>query len=343
FFRYCLGAAGSIGSVWQKRLADAGHKTKKGREPMARMPRQVSSTGLHHVILKGLNGMPLFEEPADYERFLALLAAALSRTGVLLLSWCLMTNHVHLAVLDQNHSLSKMVHYVAFQYASFFNRKHGRSGPLYNGRFWSSAITDEGHLLQVVKYIHLNPQRANLASAREYAWSSYKEYVGEASITDTSIVLGSLASPEHFESFIASSEGLSPVRARGERMSDWQAREVLEECGLCFDAGEVLAQQSNEQRALAVIQARHHDIGTRQLQRITGLSRRVIQQASQRKTRGSCSGSRHPREAPAKRSASAVPAAGLVATQPAHASDSPRRRLEGSRILRKQGARRLRH
>ena len=53
---------------------------------MSRMPREVSSTGLYHVVLKGLNGMALFEEPTDYERFLALLAAALSRTGVMLLS-----------------------------------------------------------------------------------------------------------------------------------------------------------------------------------------------------------------------------------------------------------------
>ena len=76
---------------------------------MARGPREVSNTGLYHVTLKGINGMQLFSEANDFEHFLGLLKNALDKTGVTLLAWCLMSNHVHLAVLDPNQMLSKMV------------------------------------------------------------------------------------------------------------------------------------------------------------------------------------------------------------------------------------------
>lgn len=310
---------------------------------MSRMPREVSNTGLYHVVLKGLNGMALFEEPTDYERFLALLAAALSRTGVMLLSWCLMTNHVHLAVLDQNHSLSKMVHYAAFQYAAYFNRKHGRSGPLYNGRFWSGAISDEGHLLQVVKYIHLNPQRASMATARAYTWSSYREYIGTADITDTSVVMGALETVERFENFMTSSEGPSPVRARGERLSDWQALKVLEECGCRLDASDVLEAQGANQQAMAVVQARRHGVGAKQLHRLTGLSKQVIRQATRRRAWSSGSSSGCPREASGKSRTPSVLADTLAGEQLTHATVSSSRRQDEHRALRKRGGKRLRH
>ncbi|MGN0073666.1 MAG: transposase [Coriobacteriales bacterium] len=256
---------------------------------MARAPRQASSTGLYHVVLKGLNGMALFEEPSDYERFLALLASALARTEVALLSWCLMTNHVHLAVLDSSQSLSKMVHYVAFQYAAFFNRKHGRTGPLYNGRFWSGPISDEAHLLQVVKYIHLNPQRANLASVRDYRWSSYADYIEGTGISDTSIVMGCLESVERFELFMGAEEGLSPVRSRGERLSDWHAMAlIVREDGLFHNDG-TLKNCDAASCEKAITWARERGVKAKQLQRLTGLCAQVVQEARSRKKAVACS------------------------------------------------------
>lgn len=252
---------------------------------MARGPREVSNTGLYHVTLKGINGMQLFSEANDFERFLGLLKNALDKTGVTLLAWCLMSNHVHLAVLDPNQMLSKMVHSVSFRFATFFNRRHARSGPLYNSRFWSEPIESEAHLLHVIRYIHRNPQAAGICEAPHYLWSSYREYTGQPTISDTRIAMAAFGTVGHFEEFMGIPGLVEAVRRKRERLSDWKAACLLSEERFVAlrqpPSGRGAA--GNAEMVEAIRCARKLGITYGQLCRLTELDERTVRRACRKK------------------------------------------------------------
>ena len=251
---------------------------------MARRPREVSNTGLYHVTLKVINGMQLFSETGDFERFLGLLKNALDKTGVTLLAWCLMSNHVHLAVLDTNQMLSKMVHSVSFRFAAFFNRRHARSGPLYNSRFWSEPIESEAHLLHVIRYIHRNPQAAGICEAPHYLWSSYREYAGQPTISDTRIAMAAFGTVKHFVEFMEIPGLVEAVRRKRERFSDWKAARLLSEERFAALRQPLSGSEpsGNVETAEAIRSARKLGITYSQLCRLTGLDEHAVRRFCRR-------------------------------------------------------------
>jgi REP element-mobilizing transposase RayT len=95
-------------------------------------------------------------------------------------AFCLMSNHIHLAVRVSEASVSKFMHYLAFRYAMYMNRKYNRVGHLFQGRFKSVLVDDETYLKELIRYIHLNPVRAKLVSdPLNYLWSSHSVYLGQ--------------------------------------------------------------------------------------------------------------------------------------------------------------------
>ena len=101
--------------------------------------------------------------------------------GARVLAYCLMPNHVHLALQTGSVPISRVVHDVHSRYAQYFNRRHDRSGHLFQGRFQAFVIDRESYLLEVVRYIHRNPVKARLAARPEdFPWSSHRSYLGTA-------------------------------------------------------------------------------------------------------------------------------------------------------------------
>jgi REP element-mobilizing transposase RayT len=149
---------------------------------MARTPRLDRPGALHHVILRGVLGLALFMNDSDRRCFLALLAKALEETGTSCLAWSLMTNHVHLLVETGDTPLSQVIHRVATAYAKEFNRRRGGQGHVFQGRFISIPVESEAHFLELVRYIHGNPLRANLLTAFEqlatYPWTGHAALMG---------------------------------------------------------------------------------------------------------------------------------------------------------------------
>ena len=143
----------------------------------------------------------IFEDAGDYEEFLSVLDRGRTSSGVDVIAWCLMSNHVHLLVGDPLGHLSDFVHWVATTYARRFNDRWGHVGHVFQERFHSVPVTDETQLLRAVRYIHNNPSKVGLAAPDEYPWSSYREYVGTARICSTSPVLDLLGGSEGFEGF----------------------------------------------------------------------------------------------------------------------------------------------
>jgi putative transposase len=147
---------------------------------MARLPRLAVPGHPHHLIQRGNNRQAIFADAQDCERFLAELGDLLKVHGVALHAYVLMPNHVHLlATPASKDSLSKLMQALGRRYVGWFNRRHQRTGGLFEGRFRTSVIEADRYLLACSRYIELNPVRAGLVPTAEgYRWSSLAHYLG---------------------------------------------------------------------------------------------------------------------------------------------------------------------
>ncbi len=129
----------------------------------------------YHVIQRGNNRETCFIEPENYQFYLHLWQELSVRYGVQVHAYCLMTNHIHfLATPDNETSLSNTLKVVGSRYAQYINKKYKRTGTLWEGRHRSSLVQTECYLLTCMRYIELNPVRANMVlRPEEYRWSSY--------------------------------------------------------------------------------------------------------------------------------------------------------------------------
>ncbi len=147
---------------------------------MARLPRLTLAGYPHHIILRGNNRQAIFMDMADFHRMLALLQTHAIEQGVQVHAYVLMSNHLHLLLTPlQNDSLPKMMQAVGRTYVLYFNKRHGRSGTLWEGRYRSALIQTERYFLACMAYIDLNPVRAGMVTqAADYPWSSHGHYIG---------------------------------------------------------------------------------------------------------------------------------------------------------------------
>ena len=171
------------------------------------MPRrELSTTGYYHITSRSAGKIALFEGDDDRRYYLRLLKAARDEVNVVVIAWVLMTDHVHLVVDTGSHpeSISVFMHVINSRYTRYFNSRTGRTGTLFQGRFWSKPIADDSQLMATVHYVHMNPEEAGMAPMRSYRWSSYQEYLGKQWVVDTSAILGLFGSFEAFDSYTGS-------------------------------------------------------------------------------------------------------------------------------------------
>ena len=148
---------------------------------MARLPRLTLPGYPHHIIQRGNNRQAIFATAADYQMLLDLLHESADKFGVALHAYVLMSNHFHLLATPQTtDGLGQMMQAVGRRYVRYFNTLQKRSGTLWEGRYKSTVIQPERHLLACMAYIDLNPVRAGLVEqARDYPWSSHGHYTGQ--------------------------------------------------------------------------------------------------------------------------------------------------------------------
>jgi putative transposase len=148
---------------------------------MARLPRLTVPGYPHHIIQRGNNRQATFHDAADYQLLLSLLAEHAKRENVAIHSYVLMSNHFHiLATPETETGLPAMMQAVGRRYVQAFNKRHHRSGTLWDGRYRATLVQTERYLLVCMAYIDLNPVRAGMvAKATEYPWSSCGHYVGQ--------------------------------------------------------------------------------------------------------------------------------------------------------------------
>jgi putative transposase len=135
--------------------------------------------GIYHVMLRGNNGQEIFFCDEDRRHMSFLLQDGIEKYGHSIFAFCFMSNHVHLAVQVKESELSEIMKNLGQRYSYYINKKYGRIGHLFQGRFKSILVGGSKYRTELIRYIHLNPVRAYLVDSPEkYFWSSHRTYLG---------------------------------------------------------------------------------------------------------------------------------------------------------------------
>jgi putative transposase len=186
---------------------------------MSRAPRIEFAGALYHVMTRGDRRAPLFLDDKDRFKFLEYLEQGATRYGVLVHCYVLMGNHFHLLVTTPQANLSRWMQQLKTAYTVFFNRRHGMVGHLFQGRFKSIVVEAENYLLELSRYLHLNPVGRETTGEgtpeerrerlRIYPWSSYRGYAG---LGKAKRFIATQAIEEVFKSFTG--QEWSPIQYR---------------------------------------------------------------------------------------------------------------------------------
>ena len=148
----------------------------------------------YHVLSRGNEKREIYRDEKDYLRFLEGMGKMVGRFQLEIHAYVLMSNHYHLLLHTQDAILSRAIQWLGVSYSVWFNRRHGRSGHLFQGRFKSFLVQDDRYFLAMCFYIHGNPLRAGMVKKlSDYRWSSYPAYAdkrSQPSWLTTDLVLG---------------------------------------------------------------------------------------------------------------------------------------------------------
>ena len=244
-------------------------------------------------MMRGINHQDIFEDESDYWKFLRLLRMQTHPEDkqshqlpahLTLYAYCLMSNHVHLLVREQDEGLVAPIKSIAISYAQYFNYKYEHSGQLFQDRFKSEPVNDMGYFVTLLRYIHQNPVAAGIASTvGGYTWSSWCEY------DDTKICAVPVCTTQHVLSRIAKDDLVGLVNdplpkalnildynnETERRISDDQARQFLMEL---LDGASVSALQhyGKDERNAVISRLRALGASIRQISRLTGVSEGIV-------------------------------------------------------------------
>ncbi len=251
---------------------------------MPHVARARGESGYYHVVPKGIADQLIFENDLDRSMYLELLRKAKAETGVKIHAYCLMSNHVHLVVEDQDGKLSEFMKFVTERYAMYYAQQIGRTGGIFRKPFWSEPIESDEYLLCAVRYVHANPAAAGICPASQYEWSSAKDYLGRSTeITDTEMVLGMLDGREGFIEFSKATNATAtafPGSRLSGHLSDDEALAIAK--AVLGEKGANLAACDKAARAAGITLLAERGFSTLQICRITGVSRDICRAALSR-------------------------------------------------------------
>ena len=246
---------------------------------MPRHAREKCESNIYHVMLRGAGQQQIFEDTEDFEHFLEILAECKQISEFALYAYCLMGNHVHLLIKEQQEPLEKVVKRIATRYVYWFNVKYDRCGHLFQDWFKSEPISNEQYFLTVLRYIHQNPVKVGICeNVDDYQYSSYREYVKAAKIIDTEFAFAHV-SPKDFvlmHHLPEQTQCLDMENWEGSpRVTDEQARRIIEKHTKCQNASDFqrldIATRNKYLRLL-----KEHGLSIRQISRLTGISFGVV-------------------------------------------------------------------
>ncbi|KPU27206.1 transposase [Caloranaerobacter sp. TR13] len=254
---------------------------------MSRIKRQKSSTGIYHVILRGINKEMIFQDNEDKEKFIELLKKYKEVSKYELYAFCIMDNHVHILIKEGKEPLSKVMKRIGVSYVYWYNSKYERKGHLFQDRYKSEPVEDDKYLLTVIRYIHQNPLKAGIVDKiDQYQWSSYHEYIKNTSkVVDTQLILGMFANKK--EQAIQRYKELMNERSNEECLEIKQIKKLNDKEGLkvikqylYIQSIEELKKLNKEERDACLRKIKAIEgLSIRQIARITGFTVNIVAKA----------------------------------------------------------------
>ncbi|MBY7145011.1 transposase [Virgibacillus sp. NKC19-3] len=249
---------------------------------MPRKARRPSRNGIYHIMLRGINRQTIFEDDEDKLRLLETIKRFKRISKIKIYAYCLMDNHVHLLIKETDETVSKAIQRISSSYVYWYNNKYERSGHLFQGRFKSENVETLPYFLTVLRYIHHNPIKAGLANQIfDCKWTSINEYLAHAHIVDVDFSLN-LFSPNRntaiqlFTDYMQKSNDDQCLDDHVKfRISDDELRNRLYKLGIANHS--ILQQMEKNKRNAIIFKLKaSHGVSVRQLSRLTGLSKSVI-------------------------------------------------------------------
>lgn len=150
---------------------------------MPRQPRLDVPGALHHIMVRGNNKTDIFSDDQDRDKFLHRLGENITQAKCSVYAWVLMSNHVHILFKSGKKGISTVMRKLLTWYAVYYNRRHKRSGHLFENRYKSILCEEDRYLLALIRYIHLNPMRAGMVKTLDdldrYPWSGHSAVMGK--------------------------------------------------------------------------------------------------------------------------------------------------------------------
>lgn len=245
---------------------------------MPRQARKHSETGIYHIMLRGINQQQIFEDDEDNQKFLWILRECREISEYKLLAYCLMGNHIHLLIKEGKEPLELIFKRICGRFVYWYNIKYQRSGHLFQDRFKSEPVDNDAYLLSVIRYIHQNPVKAGISrKAEDYPYSSWREYLTEAWITDVSYVQ-TIISVEDLIDFHKQSGDEKCLDLSDKptvRLTDEQAKKAMKRLTGCENVADFQRMTAaNREKAIQKLKNAH--LSLRQISRLTGVSLMVI-------------------------------------------------------------------
>lgn len=244
---------------------------------MPRSARKKSKTGIYHVMLRGINRQQIFEDDEDRQRFLETVLNYRAVCGYTIYAYCLMGNHIHLLLKEGKEDLTLVFKRIAGSYVYWYNWKYNRCGHLFQDRYKSEPVEDDGNFLTVLRYIHQNPVKAGICKkAEEYDYSSMREYLSDPLLVNTGFAISMLPNDEFLAYHRAENDDHCLEIDENFRLSDEAAKAIILKVTKCKNAAEFQLLDVKD-RNRYIHKLHEKGLSIRQISRLTGISKKIIE------------------------------------------------------------------
>ena len=251
---------------------------------MPRKARIKSSTGIYHVIMRGINRQRIFEDEEDYKKYLWELKRFQEICGYQLYAWCLMPNHIHILIREGNEPLEQVFRRIGASFIYWYNMKYERIGHLFQDRYKSEPVEDSAYLLTVVRYIHQNPVKAGICKkTADYRYSSYSEYLNGGALLTRDMLLKQISIDQFVEYHgeLNADNCLEVKETERKRSTDEQLDELIKKRFGIQTTTDVQRMESQKQAEVIKMMVKSGG-SIRQISRLTGVSIAIIRKYNNR-------------------------------------------------------------
>ncbi len=237
---------------------------------MPRYARINGITGWNHIIIRGINRENLFYDEEDYKCFVTTMNRVRKKHEFETEAYCLMNNHVHILMRTVDGTSSEIIKKILIIYASYYNKKYDRVGHVFQDRYRSEPVDDETYLMTVARYIYLNPQNAGICPAKEYPYT----YIRADGILST--YFESLKDLMNF--FESENDDKCMEYNISSGYSDEEALKMIQKI-TGTENPQQLQGYERKCRDGVLEQLKENGLRIRQISRLTGINRNIVQRA----------------------------------------------------------------